>query len=640
MLHVLRRHKNSKLVWVGLALISGVFVFWGIGAGIGGETVNTVATVNGRPIDLMQLQRAEANLLDAYRNALKDQFTPEMRKNLNLRQRALDTLIDREILVGRAESLGITVSDQELADSIAANPAFQVNGRFSKEAYLRAIRYVSFSPAEFETAMRKDLSIDRLESAVAGGVAVSEAAARDEILAKDQKVQLAYVRVRASDFTMSVAVDDDELRKQYENHRDRYVDPERVRVELIVYPAEKFATAAAPTDEEVQAYYDEHLADSFTQQHEVRARHILIKAPESADPQTRAEARKQIEELEKQVKAGADFEKLARERSQDEGSAKEGGDLGFFGKGRMVKPFEEAAFALSPGSVSEIVETPFGFHLIRVEEVREEREKPLSEVREEIVKALGDERAKAAAKAAAEADQAAWQGGKPAAEIASARGLTVEQPDPLQRNDSIPSVGRSFPLMSDLFALQPGGVGTPVQVGDKWVVARLVEKIPPTPKEYEAVKAQVETAYRLDEGSKMAKERAVQLLDKAKAAGSLEGVAAAEKVEVKTTDPFPRAGAYVQGIGGSQELKDKAFALTETARLGSEAVQVAGDWYVFELAKIETPSDEEIAKKLPEVRKQMLEARRQNVFGRYLAELKKSSSISVDAQKLESMPVA
>jgi len=640
MLHVLRRHKNSKVVWGGLTLIIGVFTFWGIGVGISGQTVTTVATVDGRPIDQMELQRAEHNMLEAYRNALKDQFTPEMRKNLNVRQRALDALIDREILAARAQQLGIIVSDQELRDSIASNPSFQLDGRFSKQAYLRAVRYASYTPADFEERLREELAIDRLQSVVGDGVSVSDAAVRDEILAKDQKISLAYVKVKASDFTMGVKVEDQALRKYFDDHRDRYVEPERVKTEILVYPADKFAAAAAPTDEDIKAYYDEHLADRFTQKHEVRARHILIKAPQNADAATRDAARKKIADIEKKVKDGADFEKLAREESQDEGSAKQGGDLGFFTKGRMVKPFEEAAFSLKPGEVSGIVESPFGFHLIRVEEVHEEREKPLDEVREEIAKSIGDDRSKEAAKAAAEEDRQAWAAGKDPSEIAEARGIKLEQPEPLRRNDSIPNVGRSFPLMSELFAGEPGGITEAVDLGDKWLVARIDEKIPATPKEYDAVKDQVETAYRLEQATQIAKQSAAELLDQAKAAGSLEKVAKDKKREVKTTDPFARSGPYVPGIGGSQEMKDAAFRLTEQSRLPGSAFQVAGDWYVVELAKVDTPPEDAIAKKIPEVRKQMLEARRNNLVGRYLVELKKSAAISVDTAKLESLPAA
>jgi parvulin-like peptidyl-prolyl isomerase len=277
--------------------------------------------------------------------------------------------------------------------------------------------------------------------------------------------------------------------------------------------------------------------------------------------------------------------------------------------------------------------------VIRVEEKREEREKPLEEVRADIVKTLTDERGKAAAQAASAEDRAAWQSGVAPEEIATKRGLTLERPDPLARNDSIPTVGRAFPLMSELFALPPGGFAGPVDANGTYVVARLAEKIPQTPKEFAAVKDQVETTYRLDQGAQIAKQAATKLLADAKAAGSLEAAAKQAKREYKTTEPFTRAGGYITGIGGSTELKDAAFRLSEAAPLPDSPYQVAGDWIVVEYGKLDSPSDEDVAKQSKEVRKKMLEARRSNVFTRYLGELKKQAKISVDTQKLDAMPV-
>jgi peptidyl-prolyl cis-trans isomerase D len=638
MLHFLRRNKNSKLVWAGLAIIIGVFTFWGIGVGVSGETVSTIATVDGRPIEQIQVQRAERNLHEAYREALKEQFTPEMRERLNIRQRAIDSLIDREVLLEHAEALGIATSDQELRDEIAGNPAFQIDGRFSRDGYIRALRYAGYTPADFEEGLRSEILIQRLNAVIADGVSVSDTAVRDEILTKEQKVSIGYVKVKASEFTMEVPVDEEILRKSYDAHRDRYQDPERVRIELIAYGADQFPVDA-PTEEEIATYYEENRTTQFTQPLELRARHILIKAGQDADEATRAEARKQAEEIEKQLRDGADFAKLAREKSQDEGSAKSGGDLGFFGKGRMVKPFEEAALALAPGETSGVVETPFGFHVIRVEEKREEREKPLDEVREEVVKALTGEKTRAAAQAAAAEDRAAWQAGAAPAELAAARGLELETPEPLARNDSIAPVGRSLPLMSDLFALEAGGLTEPVDANGTWVVARVVEKIPQTPKEFEAVRDQVETAYRLDQGTLLAKAAASKLLEEAKAAGTLEGVAVKSKRDFAKSDPVTRAGGYIPGIGASNEVKDAAFKLNESSRLPDDVYQVAGDWVILEFAELDSPSDEEIAKQMKSVRDKMVQARRQSVFSRYLAGLKQKATVSINVQKLESMPV-
>ncbi|MFM7140584.1 MAG: SurA N-terminal domain-containing protein [Alphaproteobacteria bacterium] len=639
MLHVLRAHKNSKVVWAALTLIIGVFTFWGVGVGINaGQSVNDVATVNGRPVSQVQLLRAENNLVQTYRDALKGQFTPEIRKGLNLRQRALDSLIDREVLAERAEQLGFTIGDQELRDSIATNPAFLVGGRFDKEAYLRALRYASLTPADFEETMRKELAIERLQNVVWDGVSVDEQAVRDEILSRGEKRVVSFVKVKASDYTMKVPATDEDLRKFYDANLTRFTEPERVRIEMIAYPADKIPGVAAPTDEEVVAWYDAHVADRFTQQAEVRARHVLVKVDEGADAATRDAAKKKIEGLRKQVQDGVAFEKVAREHSEDPGTAAQGGELGFFGRGRMVKPFEDAAFSLKPGQVSEVVETPFGFHLIQVEEVHEEKKKSLDEVRADVVSAIRGERGRDAAASLAKEDRAAWAGGKSADEIAGARGLVVDRPDPIARGGALPGVGTAFAVNNALWDLSPGSVTEPVDANGTWVVAKLVEKLAPSPKPFDSVKLQVETAWRLQEGQKLARDAAQKLLAAAKVDGSLFKAAAAQRGEVERSEPFPRSGPFVPGLGASSDLKQKAFAMTDANKLASDVVEVAGDSVVMELAEVTKPSDDDVKKELAQAKKTMLEQRRGGVFTRYLQELKKKAQVVVDRQKVDALP--
>jgi len=569
---------------------------------------------------------------------LKGQFTPEMRKGLNLRQRALDSLIDREVLAERAEQMGFTIGDQELRDSIATNPAFLVGGRFNKDAYLRALRYASLTPADFEETMRKELAIERLQNVIWDGVSVDDQAVRDEVLSKDEKRVVTYVKVKASDYTMKVPVTDDALRKFYDANVARFTEPERVRLEMIAYPAGGVPGIADPTDAEISAWYDAHVADRFTQQAEVRARHILVKVDEDADAATRDAARAKLEGYRKQIQDGAAFEKVAREHSEDLGTATQGGELGFFSRGRMVKPFEEAAFSLKPGQVSEIVQTPFGLHLIQVEEVHEEKKRTLDEARADVIAAIREERGKEAAAAFAKEDRAAWAGGKSADEIASARGLRVERPEPIARGGALPGVGTAFAVNNALWELSPGGVSEPIDANGTWVVAKAIEKIAPAPKPFDSVKEQVETAYRLQEGQKLAREAAQKLLEAAKSEGGLFKAAAAQRGSVERSEAFQRGGPFIPGLGAASELKERAFALSDSKKLADEVVEVAGDSVVMELAEVQSPSDDDVKKEMTQAKKTMLEQRRGGVFTRYLQELKKKAQIVVDRPKIDGLP--
>jgi peptidyl-prolyl cis-trans isomerase D len=639
MLHFLRRHSQSRVIQVVFFLIIAVFVLWGVEAVVsGGSPLTTVATVDGRPIEQIEVQRAELNLTQAYREAYKGNLTPEVKKALNLRQRALDGLIDRLVLLNQAEKLGLQVSDQELRDAIVDSRGFAPGGRFDKDYYVRVLRNAGLTPAQFESMRREDLAAERLQNVVQDGVTVSDQEVRDEILAREEKRTVAYVKFAASDETAAVETDEEGLTKYYEDNKARYTEPEKAKVEILAYAPDKFQDGVEVGDEEITEYYEASRKTRFTQPHEVHARHVLVRVPPDADDEAKAKARMRIEEAQAKLAAGADFTAIAKEYSEDPGSKDKGGDLGFFPRGRMTAPFEEAAFAMKPGEVSGVVESSFGFHLIRVDEVREEREKPLDEVREQVIQALKGEKAADKAKEAAEEDQKALVGGESIDAVAQRRGLTVERPAPLTRGAPFPALGRSMPLTTALWELPPGGTTEPVDVNGTMVIGRLIELVPSRVPEFAEVKDRVEAAYRLERGGEAAKKRAEELRAAAATAGALDKAATDAGKKVDTTPAFARAGGFVPGLGSSQELKDAVFALGEDRRLADKVFVVAGDAYVVELKEKTVPSEEELAKKVEETRENLLERRRADTFARYLEELKRNAQIEVNAQRLEDIP--
>jgi peptidyl-prolyl cis-trans isomerase D len=638
MLHFLRRHSQSRVIQVIFFIIIAVFVLWGVGAVVnGGNPLTTVATVDGRPVEQIAVQRAEMNLTQAYRDAYKGQMSPELMKALNLRQRALDGLIDRLVLVNQAERLGIKIDDQELRDSIVDSPSFQLGGRFNKEHYMRVLRSAGLTPADYETARRDDLAVQRLQGVIDDNVTVSDADVRDDILAHEEKRTVEFVKFPASDLTASIKVTDEDLQKYYEANKQRYTEPEKAKVELLAYPVDKFESGIEVTDDQIQSEYDANLATRYTQPEEVRARHILIRVPRDADAKTKAEARKKMEDIQAKLKAGADFGQLAKQYSEDPGSKDKGGELGFFPRGRMVGAFEDAAFSLKPGEISDIVESPFGFNIIQVEEVREERQTPLAEVRDEIVASLKKEAATDKAHDAAETDREAIDNGATLDQIAENRGLTIDRPEPMARGMAFPSLGRSLPLTNALWDLKPGGVTAPTDVNGTLVIGKLVEIEQPRVPPFAEVKDRVDAAYRLEHATDEAKGQAEKLLQSAKSDG-LDKAATAASRKPEFAGSFSRTSGIVPGIGNSPEVRDAAFALTQDKPLAEQVFVVSGDAYVIELKDRTVPSDDEIAKQMDASRKKLLEKRQNDAFGRYLAELKQKARIEVNAQRLEDIP--
>jgi peptidyl-prolyl cis-trans isomerase D len=638
MLHFVRRHARSWVVWIFVAIIIGVFTFWGVSAVVEGpSSQSVVAMVGERPIERLELQRAEMNLVEAYRNMYKERFTPEVKASLNLRQQALDGLIDRMVLIDRARELGLGISDQQLLDAILDNPSFQREGRFDKELYLRVLRYARQTPADYESGCRDDLLVQQLQGLITDGVSVSDEEIREDIVGQGERTKVAFVKFKASDETTKFDVTDDDLKAYFEKNKSRYAEPERIRIEFVSYPTDRFQEGIAIDDAAITEYYEANKEQSFQQPFEVRARHILRRVDEKADEAMKKAARDLLEGLRKRiVDEGADFAKLAQENSEDTGSKDAGGELGFFAKGRMVEPFEKAAFALKPGETSQVVETPYGFHLIQVEEIHEARVKPLEEVRGEIEEKLRNEKARAAAGEAAKADHEAAAKGGDFAAVATRAGSRSRSRSAAA---NAPSRARESMLFSNALWSACTRRDPRADGGERdWVLARVVE-----PAGRDPVLRAGEGAPRDQspprQGTELARKQAEELSPRpgsrlaqgGRRGGAARVVGVGRDRPERTPRPRDPAAATT---------KLAIARLTDDKKLADQVFVVAGDAVIVELMKRTVPSDEEIAKKMDETRKTLLERKQQEVFATYVDEQKQKGEVKVFPDRLEQLPKA
>src|SRR5437762_1443932 len=428
MLRFLRKYSSSIGVKILYGLLTALFILW-MGGGIGGERRQDVAVVYGEAISRPDLEQAKEALTKQYEQLLRGRA--DLLRGLNLSGQALDQLIEQALLRHEAARLGVAVSTTDIDDTVKRLPRFQQNGRFDRsllEAYLRDERV----PGEFEDAIRQELLKQRLEALVTDGVGVSDGELEERYRFDHERANLAFVRSAAADLAATITLSDEELQKYLDEHADSYRVPARVRARYVAYRPADFLSQVEVKDDDVAEYYALHKEDKFTEPEQVRARHILVKVAADAGADAKAAARKQAEELLAKVKAGADFAALAKETSQHPGSAANGGDLGLFTRGRMTPAFEEAAFALQGGGLSDVVETPFGFHVIKVEEHRPGGVKPLETVHDEIVDTLKRERSLALARKQAVEDRRKIARGTPFAEALAGR--TIEETPPFAKD--------------------------------------------------------------------------------------------------------------------------------------------------------------------------------------------------------------
>src|SRR2546422_11381152 len=512
MLRFLRKYSSSIGVKVLYGVLALLFIGWGVGA-IGGERRQDVAVVHGQAISRRDLEQAKAALNRQYEQLLRGRA--DLLRGLNLSGQALDQLIEQALLRHEAARLGIAVTNAEIDETVKRMPELQQNGRFDRSR-VEASKRAGQGP-EFTDAIRQNLLKQRLEALVTDGVGVSDGELDERYRVDHEKANLAFVRSTAADLAATITLSDEELQKYLDEHADSYRIPTRVRARYVAYRPADFLSQVEVKDDDVAEYYALHKEDKFTEPEQVRARHILIEAAADAGADEKAAARKKAEELLAKVKAGADFAALAKETSQDPGSGAKGGDLGLFPRGRMTPAFEEAAFALQAGGVSDVVETPFGFHVIKVEEHRPGGVKSLEAVHDEIAESLKQERSLALARKQAEEDRRKIARGTPFAEALAGR--TIEETEPFARGAEVPGVGRVPGFAESAFALREGEVSALIESPEAIYLpapfAYSEAHAPPL----DEVRERVAADARRERGEAAARERGEKLLARAKEIG-------------------------------------------------------------------------------------------------------------------------
>lgn len=623
MLDVLRKKKQSFVINGLLLVIIGVFVFWGIGTGIA-DRVEVVATVNGENISRTELDRASEILSRNFREMSPNAaFPPEL-----LRSQALDQIINATLFRQEAKKLGLQATDGEIRDAIARIPVFQVDGRFSKEQYLRTLQANRRSPGEFEEAQREQVLNTKLQDLITAGAHVSSAEVRERYRHDNERVNLRYVKVTADHLVAGVTVTDADLETYYNANKETFREPERARIEYVLFATKAMAAAINPSDEDIQARYDAN-PDDYRKPEEVHARHILFKMPPDGTPEQKDAVRAQATDVLKQLEAGGDFAALAQKHSQD-GTASSGGDLGWFGRARMVPQFEQAAFALEPGSLSNIVETQFGFHVIKVEEKRPESVESVTEARPKIITAIQNERGREAAFAAAEAAHDRLMDGTDFKALAAEKNLTIQTPPPFAATDSIMGLADDREMVKQVYETGVGEVGDIATVDPGYALFRVVERIDSAVPELAAIRSKVENTFRGERAKVLAKEKAEAVLKRLQDTKDLDALATAEALKVEETGPVGRRGAYVPGLGNVSALKADAFALTPEAPIGP-AVYAAENDSVIVVLKERMPADEAAfagqEKQLGVQTRRQMEA---TVMQQFVNHLKASATIDID----------
>jgi len=592
MLSMLRKNASSWFIKTILILIVVVFVLWG-GYSYQERKKSHLVRIDDTYITWQQYAKAYDQLKDFYRRQMGQNFSEEMLNKLNVKQQALELLIDQTLLLKKAAELGISVSPGELQETIQSIPAFQTDGRFDLRRYQLILQQNRMTPESFEQELAQTLTLRKLEDLVMRQVTISDKDVIDYVRMIRTDKQFLCVSFPWSQYEAGISVTDDDLKAYYTAHEKSYEEPEKRKIAYVLFPLSDFTGDVSVTEDELKTYYEEH-RKNYHEEKAVHARHILFRVNPDASAEEVEAVKNKAQEILKLARAGQDFATLAKNYSEDPGSAKNGGDLGYFTQSQMIKEFADAAFAMKPGEISDLVRTAFGFHIIKVEDVRPERDLSFDEVKDSIKKILTERKARdrAYAKARDFADEAF--AAKDIIQSAAKSGLKVVSVNEwLSISQPLPDFPENQDVMKKLFNLPNKGISDIIEVKNGFIVAQVMDIQPSRILGFDEVKSRVESDYRREKAEEQALKHSSDLLERARTAGSLEKVAAEANMKVEKSPFLNRLRPDISfGVWGDE--LERLMDLTEAVPLPEKPVKGMTAYMVCQWAGTKLPDEKTV----------------------------------------------
>ena len=624
MLDLMRKHAYSWLTRAVVIALIGVFAFWGVSTGMF-TRIKPVATVNGHQILTKDVDQQAQQL----RRRLEQIYGPDAAAAMaryNVREQALDQLIDQQLVLDEANRLGLRISDAALEHMIEAQTAFQVDGRFDLAIYQTALRSENMRPADFESDLRLEMLQQLMQRMVTQTVEVSDAEMHQIYDQRNLKFAMSYVEIPYKDLESKVNPTDKQIADYFEAHREEFREPERISFDFVRYDPDKLAGKVNPSEKEIQNYYNRQRDAALTHPEQVRARHILIAVPADATPAQKAAAKAKAEELLKQIKAGGDFAKLAKQFSDDPGTRNGGGDLGYFEQSQMVKPFANAAFRMKPGELA-VVQTQFGYHVIQVEDHKLAHVDTLAEARPKIIEALRHRAGIEQAHQAIDQDLGEALNGKQLQMLADRRGLDVVKTPMLAASESTAEITDPT-LVQEAFKLNPNDVRV-INGRDAQYLVKLIERKPSYLPKLADIQPKVRAALVRQLAEAKALEQATAFLKQVKNPAGFAAAAAAAKLATHSTGDFSGADSSIPTVGEFHEAVQAASLLPATPGIINRPLTLDGNAYVFEVISRTPPTEDQWKAAKSAFKDQLIKQRQAQAWESFVEDLRARATISV-----------
>lgn len=621
MLKLMRENAGSWIIKILLGIVVLVFIFLGIGPGRTNND-NVAAVVNKKTISMDEYRFTYHNMLQRYKGQFGENMSPELLKMLNLEQNTLESLIDREVLLQEAEKMGIDVTVEEVQNEIKGIGAFQENGQFSPGKYQNYIRYTNQSPSFFESMQREEMIIQKLRKLFGDTATVSEAEVKAFFIWEKMTAAIDYVLFKAAD-VKDVKPTDEDIKLHYEAHKNQYRSQPEAKVSFLRFSADDYKDAATVTDEGVAKYYEENRS-RFETPKTVEARHILIKVAADATEEEVAEKELKARQVyDMAIKDDQDFAELAKTWS--EGPTKDnGGYLGTFAEGKMVKPFSDQAFSMKEGDISEPVRTEFGWHVIKVEKVNPEVKRQLAEVKDEIVETLTREQAENKAYEEVDLVYDGIISGNTMEQSAEITGLPLVETDWFTQvaGPSKADAAIRRDIAKTAFAMSENGISDILELGGNYYIVKVTGKKDADVLPLEDVMDRVKRDLTRTLKDEQAKKSAEALIASIK-----DGTTTLDKTEGVTSTPTINRDSRGNDMGIDKSVVDAAFGLTMDNPLGSEPIKGNSGYYVIRLKEINKPDLALLDEEKDSIRSDLKSKKETQAFSTWLDQLKAQSEI-------------
>ena len=640
----------KKIILSGILLvICGAMVIAFIPGGLTSDITGTpgkgiVAKVDGGDITADQVRLAARQMLQ--------QQMPQGGANMNMllpffAQRAAEQLITRQALLAEADHMGLRATPQEVKEELQHgrySATFFPGGNFiGQQEYEDMLQRANLTPATFEEAVSKDILLTKLQALISGSASVGDAEIREQFIKQNSKVKFEYAVLKQDDLSKGLHPTDTELKAFYESHKAGYANsiPEKRKVKYAAIDVSKAEAGVQVTQDDLHTYYNDH-RDQYRTPEQVKVSHILIKTPlpgadGKVDEKGVTDAQNRAQDLLKQLKGGAKLEDLAKKYSEDPGSAKQGGSLGWIGKGQTVPEFEKTAFSLPIGQISDLVKSSYGFHIIRVDEKQDAHMKTLDEVKDQIEPILKHQKAQQIAQKQAEnlLKEARAKGLDAAA---AALSTPVINSDFFGRKDLLPGLGPAAQFMDSVFGAAEKSPPDLAPTSQGFAVYQLLAVQPASTPSFEEVRSKVESAFKTETSNNLLTQKTQELSDRAKADHDLKRAARELGAIIKTSD-FVLPDGQVPDVGAM--TGQAAAAFTMKAGEISGPITSGGNGVVLQVLENQQPADADFAVKRDQIRDSLLQGKQQEIFGLFVSSLRdqmeKSGKIKINQEEMKTL---